>query len=99
MVFITFPQLLRLIERHVNNEVITREEHNGSNQQDNSVSANILVIRFSLKAIVNLNSSSHGAQQSLKLERALKGTNLGLDLAMLAAQDELIGFYIQLLTA
>lgn len=83
---------MRLLERHVVNEMDARGGMDRSN-----VSPNVLVIRFSLKALVNLNSAASEGQYQVKIERAMKDTRLGTDLFLLASQDELIGFYMQLL--
>ena len=71
-----------------------RHNHQATVETGNSC---IFIIRFSLKAIVNLNSPITLTKYTLKLERALKGTQLGSDLLLLASQDEIIGFYAKLL--
>jgi len=87
-------KLIRLMEKHINSEVENqRDELNSDKYSQHGTSANIFVIRFTLKAVVNLS----GGQQDLALERALNDNQLCADLATLATQDDLIGFYTQVL--
>jgi hypothetical protein len=88
---------MRLLERHVSGEMEACSGSRGGGSELDGSSANMLVIRFSLKAIVNLKSSAAGAQYDEKLKRALQGTRFSADLLLLASRDELIGFYTELL--
>lgn len=96
---------MRLLERHVTNEMDSRGGGNphgngrGRRGGGRDGSAHVFVIRFSLKALVNLNTAvASAAQYQGKLEQALHGTRLSADLLLLASEDELIGFYMKLLS-
>lgn len=95
---------MRLLERHVNTEMDSDSRGGGYPRRGGGVeldgSANVFIIRFSLKALVNLNSTVgvSAAQYQEKLGRVLHGTPLSADLLLLASQDELIGFYMKLLS-
>ncbi len=69
----------------------------GGEVEDNS-NPSIFIIRFTLKAIANITSTQSSSQHSSKLERAFKGKQLGADLLVLASQDELVGFYTNMLS-
>lgn len=81
------------MEKHINSEVDSQRNEQDTEYRQRGTSANILVIRFTLKAIVNLS----GGQQGLTLERALSDRQLRADLSTLATQDDLVGFYTQVL--
>lgn len=51
------------------------------------------IIRFILKCIVNINSTSSPSKCFAKIQNAFKGTQLGTDLLLLASQNDLIAFY------